>query len=146
MAGLLISGPAGSGKTALALSEKEARPEAVILDFQSIYAALLGLTRGPNGRFPERQGSDAYVMPLTEYTRRVALTGALERELFPIVTNSDGSPERRSFLLGLMGPDATEKVVDPGIRIVSERLSVEGTLSPNCKEAINRWYGRLGTL
>ena len=148
MPGLLISGPAGAGKTALALAEKEARPESVILDFQSIYAAVLGLRRDPaTGRFPERKGSDAYAMPLVEYTRRVALTGALERELFPIVTNSSGDPERRGFLLGLLGADATGKVVDPGRSVVEARLtSAEGTLSPSCKEAINRWYGKLGTL
>ena len=40
-----------------------------------------------------------------------------------IVTNSDGAPARREFLLALLGPGAEERVLDPGIDVVTERLS-----------------------
>ena len=32
----------------------------------------------------------------------------------------DGSTERRAFLLGRLGPGATEKVIDPGINVVTD--------------------------
>ena len=64
------------------------RPQAVLADFQSIYASLLALERLPNGRYPERAVLDAYAMPLTEYTRRAIITGATARQLDVITTNS----------------------------------------------------------
>ena len=63
-----------------------------------------------------------------------------------VTTNSDGSPERRALLLSRLGPGATERIIDPGLNIVTERLSVNGTLSDQCRGAIQRWYGRIGTL
>ena len=63
-----------------------------------------------------------------------------------VTTNSDGSPERRALLLSRLGPGATETVVNPGLNIVTQRLSVDGTLSEQCRGAIQRWYGRIGTL
>ncbi len=144
MAGLLISGPAGAGKSAVAREERRDHPRSVLLEFQEIYGALGGILRLPNGRFPERLPSDDYLLPLTEYTRRVAITAAQERELFTIVTNSDGQPERRRFLLSLLGPGAGERIIDPGREVVVDRLSIGGELSFQCGEAIDRWYGRLG--
>ena len=60
-----------------------------------------------------------------------------------IATNSDGSPARREYLRGLLGPGAVETVLDPGRAVVEERLSVNGVLSQQCGQAIDRWYGRL---
>ena len=122
------------------------RPQAVLADFQSLYASLLALERLPNGRYPERAVLDAYAMPLTEYTRRAIITGATARQLDVITTNSDGSPARRAELLGLLGAGATELVLDPGVSIVRDRLSVDGALSTQCEEAIGRWYNRLDIL
>ncbi len=144
MASLLLSGPAGGGKTAAArelLTERNA--PAVLIDFQAIYAHVLGIERLPNGRFPERLESDAYALALAEYTRRAMITGAVTQEVDAIVTNSDGNQTRRDFLLGLLGAGATERVVDPGRAVVEERLAVGGVLSRQCGEAIDRWYGRL---
>lgn len=145
MPGILLSGPAGAGKTS------EGRRllatlgvAAVLIDFQTILAGILGIQRDPDtGRYPERRPQDDYALPLAEYTRRALITGALLQEVFPLVTNSDGSPQRRGFLLGLLGSEAEERVIDPGIDVVMERLSFGGSLSPQCQEAINRWYGRL---
>ena len=144
MPGRLLSGPAGAGKSnrARQLLAATVAP-ALIVDFQGVYAAMLLLERDDSGRYPERQERDRHLLPLTEYTRRAMITGALARDLFPIVTNSDGSPTRRAELLGLMGPDSLEEILDPGIDVVRTRLSVNGRLSGQCQGAINRWYGRL---
>ena len=145
MPGILLSGPAGGGKT------QEGRRllatlgiAAVLIDFQTILAGLLGIQRNPvTGRYPERRPEDDYALALAEYIRRASITGALLQEVFPVVTNSDGGAQRRGFLLGLLGQDAEERVIDPGFDVVAERLAVDGELSPQCQEAINRWYGRL---
>ena len=113
---------------------------AVLIEFQEIYAALLGIRRLPSGRYPERLDSDSYALPLTEYVRRSAITAARERDIHAIVTNSDGNPERRTALLGYIGPGSSEIVVDPGRSIVEDNLSIEGELSEQCDDAINRWY------
>ena len=78
-----------------------------------------------------------------EFTRRNIIRRAQEAELYTVVTNSDGSPERRRELLALLGSDAAEEVLDPGIDVVTRRLSRGGRLSGQCEQAINRWYGRL---
>ena len=143
MAGLLISGPAGAGKSQVAREVHNEIPESVIVDFQTLYAGLLGLERLPDGRYPERLESESYAMALAEYTRRAIITGALARELFVIATNSDGDQTRRQTLLGLLGVGATERIIDPGRATVEQRLTVGITLSDQCGEAIDRWYMRL---
>ena len=82
-------------------------------------------------------------MPMVEYVRRAAITAATARDITPIVSNSDGSQERRAALLGFMGPGSRETVIDPGVQVVTERLSVEGYLDPDCRTALDRWYGRI---
>ncbi len=141
MAGLLISGPAGAGKSQRARQALATTPgPAVVIEFQELYAALLGIDRLPSGRYPERLDSEAYALPLTEYVRRAAITSARERDITPIVTNSDGLQARRTALLGFMGPGSREVVVDPGEDEVIRRLSVRGKLSEQCRTAKDRWY------
>ena len=144
MPGILVSGPAGAGKSQHARQLRaEASEPAVLIEFQEIYAMLLGLQRLDNGRYPPRLESDAFAMPMTEYLRRTAISAATARDITPIVSNSDGDPERRRALLGFMGPGSREVVVDPGLSVVTERLSVDGVLDPQCQDAISRWYGRI---
>ena len=142
MPGLLISGPAGAGKSAIAREALAgAAGPAVAADFQSIVVALLLLERGADGLYPVRPD---WVLPLAEYVRRAAITGAQNRDLFTVLTNSDGSAARRAQLLDLLGDGATERIVDPGRDVVSARLSdpATGDLSDECDGAINRWYAR----
>ena len=142
VASVLLSGPAGAGKSALAreLLAEQAGP-AVAADFQSIVVALLLLERLPNGLYPVRPD---WVLPLAEYVRRAAVTGARNREIFTVLTNSDGSEARRRFLLDQLGAGATERIVDPGRAVVAARLAdpATGELSSECEGAINRWYSR----
>ena len=148
MPNLLLSGPAGSGKTAEARRILEASTEPMVAaDFQTILAALTLLEREASGRFPPRLESQAsWLLPLTEYIRQAIIGAAQDRGVEVVTTNSDGSPERRALLLSRLGPGATERVIDPGIEVVTERLSVDGTLSDQCRDAIQRWAGRLGAL
>ena len=145
MAAILLSGPAGAGKSALAreLLEQFSEP-GVVADFQSLYAAILMLVRDGSGRFPPRLATHSHALAIAEYVRRAIMTVALENDVSIVVTNSDGDPTRRNFLLGQLGPGAVERVIDPGIEIVRERLAdVDGLLSVQCGEAIGRWFGRL---
>ena len=114
----------------------------VVADFQSILAALTLLERLPDGRYPNRNPAQAsWLLPMAEAIRQTIITIAVDREIDVVATNSDGSPERRGFLLGRLGPGAVERVIDPGIDVVTERLSVDGVLSVDCGKAISRWYG-----
>ena len=142
MPGLLLSGPAGSDKSSESRRLlRTATGPAIQADFQSIVVALLGLVRGADGTFPLRP---TWVLPLAEYVRQAVITGAQAREIFTIITNSDGDPVRRAALLERLGPGATERILDPGRDVVEARLSDEfGELSDPCASAINRWYGRL---
>ena len=143
MASILISGPAGAAKSAMARRLYEEAVElTAIADFQSIYAAITGDTRGPDGRYPLR---DNRLLPLVEYTRRSLIHGAVNRQIDVLATNSDGSSARRNFLLEQLGAGATERIVDPGRDVVSARLMDDETeeLDPECDRAIGRWYGRL---
>ena len=112
-----------------------------IVDFQSIYVALSGDVRGPDGKFPLRNEA---LLPLVEYLRRAALTASRERQIPVVATNSDGDPDRRAFLLRELGEGAQERVIDPGEAVVKARLadSATGELSSQCERAVNRWYRR----
>ena len=141
MAGTLISGPAGAGKSQRARELlAAAQAQSIVVDFQSIYSALLLLQRTPDGRYPERLESDAFVLRMAEHLRIEAINAAQASDIEVIATNSDGNPTRRNFLLGLMGVDAIEEVVDPGRSVVVSRLSRGGSLSEQCEQAIGRWY------
>ena len=94
MANLLISGPAGAGKSEAARQELAASNEpGVILEIQELYASLLGLRRDPEtGRYPERRESDAHALRLAEYLRRVGITASVARGIRVITSNSDSRP------------------------------------------------------
>ena len=142
MASVLISGPAGASKSAIARRLlAESAGLAAIADFQSVYRALTDVERDRGGRYPLRNEG---LLPLTEYVRRAIIGGAVARGITVIATNSDGDPERRAFLLGQLGTGATERVIDPGRNIVEARLSdpETGVLSPECDQAVGRWYSR----
>ena len=114
----------------------------ILVDFQELYAALVGVNRLPSGRYPERRPQDAYAIPLVEATRQTIIRTARESDLAIITTNSDGGADRRAFLLRILGPGSQERVIDPGRLVVESRLEVNGALSEQCREAVSRWYSR----
>lgn len=137
---ILLSGPAGASKSALAREIINGSEELTIAaDFQSVVAALLLLQRGPDGKYPAR---DERILPTAEYVRQAIISASISRELGLVVTNSDGNPERRRFLLDRMGEGAEERIIDPGEDVVKARLSdpVTGVLAPECTKALRRWY------
>ena len=114
----------------------------VMIDFQDLYATVLGIEREEeNGRYPERLPTQSYALPMAEAMRLRAIDVALEMELDVVLTNSSSDQTRRSFLLTRLGAGATETIIDPGIEVVTERLSVGGILSQQCSQAISRWFG-----
>ena len=142
MASILLSGPAGGAKSQEAIQLiKDSTGPTIAADFQSIVVALLQLQRGPDGRYPVRP---EWVLPLAEFVRQAAVEGAISREISVVLTNSDGSPERRDYLLKKLGPGSTEQILDPGEEVVKARLSNSktGKLSRECGKAIGRWYRR----
>ena len=144
MPDLLISGPAGANKSAAARELLSvASVPTIMIEFQDLYATVLGIRRNPEtGRYPPRRPQDAYALPMAEYLRQAAITGAITQELDIVLTNSDGDADRRQFLLGRLGPTASERIIDPGIEIVEQRLAVNGVLDPDCQRALDRWFTR----
>ena len=144
---LLISGPAGAGKSQAAARLRAESPEPTALaEHQELYAAVLGLRRDPaTGRYPERDPRDAWALPMAEYLRRVIITSGQDRGFDVITTNSDGDPERRELLVMFLGPGATEIVMDPGESIIRDRLTFGMASGPSaqCEEAMDRWFRRL---
>ncbi len=115
---------------------------AVIADFSAIYAALTMARRDADGKYPDRPTPDPLV-PLAESIRQRVILTARERDYSIIATNSDGRPDRRLYLLGLLGPGAVERVIDPGRSVVTRRLAGPAGLSEACLSAVNRWYGNV---
>ena len=145
MGNTLVSGPSGAGKSKLAREMLgQVQGHGAIVDFQAIYSAMLLLRRDPEtGRYPERDPADGHLLSMAEYVRKAMISGAREMDVEIIATNSDGSPARREYLRGLLGPGAVETVLDPGRKVVEQRLSVNGVLSQQCRDGISRWFSRL---
>ena len=146
---VLLVGPAGGGKSQAARALlAEATEPTVAADFTAILSALTLAERGPDGKYPARTARTEALLPIAEYVRRVIITAATERNIGIVATSSDGDPGRRDFLLGLLGPGAVVRTLDPGRDVVSARLSdsVTGELSDDCARAVARYYDRLNPL
>ena len=145
---VLLTGPAAGGKSQVAAALIADLPRSVVLDFQSLYAALLQQVKDDSGRYPPRLDIHEYVISLIAAIREDAIERAAEQGVTVVLTNSNGDPARRSVLLGLLrtaagGDGAREQIVDPGIRVIVERLTLPGASEPSqqCIEAADRYYG-----
>ena len=113
-------------------------------DFQSILAALLLLERLPDGRYPERLDDQQYALAMVESLRTSLVRFAIEddRPVVATISEKPGSA-RYASLLALFGGQAREQIVDPGIEVIVERLTLPGATEPSqqCKDAADRYYG-----
>ena len=86
---------------------------AVVVDFQRLYAALTGDERDPEtGRYPERQDRHSFLLPMVEYLRRTAITGAQQRTSTPssptaTATGSAGTSSWGCWVLGRLRESLT---------------------------------------
>ena len=116
--------------------------EPIAADFQSLYAALLLVSRGEDGRFPERADDAAYILGMVEYIRSTIARRALADDM-PVVATISERPDgtRYRALAALLGGAAREETIDPGVDEIVRRLGERnGTVSSQCMEAISRWY------
>ncbi len=134
-----VVGPAGGGKSQYI--EANRRPGDVLIDFTAIYVALSGVTRGADGKYPEREEGDPLV-PLTAALRNIALAHAVEQELDGFVTSASRRDVPR--LERVTGQTAT--IIDPGEQTIIARLSEvpsgggRAAIGESCATAAGRWY------
>ena len=143
---VIISGPAGAGKTERAreiIAElRAAGLEPIAADFQSIYAALLLVSRGDDGRYPERDDNAAYILGMVEYIRSTIARRALADDMPIVATISERSDGAKyKALAALLGGQVREETIDPGVDEIVGRFYENGEIPSQCREAIGRWYG-----
>ena len=138
----LVEGPAGSGKSQIVAEMLAADELDVVADLTAIWAALRGIERGPDGRYPVRTDDDPAIQSgLAAYVRTVVVRQGLRDDLDVAVTT--GTPDtavRWSEIAEESGAGFAVLTVDPGEAVVRERLTVDGVLSDECAGAIGRWY------
>ena len=139
---LLVEGPAGSGKSQLVASMLAAGELDIVADLTGLWAALRGMARGADGRYPVRTDADPAVSSgLATYLRAAAVRQGLRADLRVAV--SAGTPDmapRWAQVAEESGAAFTVRTVDPGEQVVRDRLAVDGELHPQCERAVNRWY------
>ena len=137
----LLEGPAGAGKSQVAIELLQSGAIDLMADLTAIYVALKGIERGADGKYPIRENSDP-VLQVANYVRSVVVRNALDSDLNVAV--STGTPNmavKWSEVAAERGASFSVQTIDPGIETVRERLAVDGVLSDQCESAIGRWYG-----
>ena len=143
MALVIVRGPAGGGKSQYI--ERARKPGDVLADFTAIFAAVSGVTRGPDGRYPIRTDDDPLI-PLAAWVKAAIVRQAAARGLRGYVTTSDGSAGELARLREVGASDVGAITIDPGRAVVEARLAdaETGQLHPQCSAALSRWYGPAG--
>lgn len=138
MALTIVRGPAGSGKSQYVHDALE--DGQLVADVTLLWAALRGLERDSNGRFPIRRSDD----PALHVARRLkALTVRIAQQetIGGFVTTSSSSAEATQRLIEQGAASSGIVTIDPGRRVVAARLAIDGELSAPCSRALERWYG-----
>ena len=142
---VLIEGPGGGGKSAVAERMVAAGEAAILADMTLLWAAIRGLRRDERGRFPVREGDDP-ALPVAQYLRGVAVAEGLRRGLPVVVTSAtpDMAPKWASAA-AREGATFSVRTIDPGEQLVRQRLAEFGgspdALDPECEFVVGRWYG-----
>ncbi|MDE2814301.1 MAG: hypothetical protein OXM01_14860 [Gemmatimonadota bacterium] len=144
---LLVEGPAGADKSGLIRSLLARGQLDVAIEFTELWAATRGKRRDPKtGRLPVWTADDPFVKSFFGYRlKESAVALALEQDLRVAV--SESSPhkgEKWSRLAAVKGAEFERRTIDPGPRVIKERLSIGGKLSLECKMAGDRWYASKG--
>lgn len=143
MAGKLlrVAGPAGAGKSAVAVGHLRDGGADVLIDTTALWAAVRQVGRGPDGRYPERLDTDP-ALPLLAWAKTALTREALRRGLRVLKTSSTRADRDRDRALAAdMGAEFAEEIVDPGEDVVRARLADDdGTVSPACQAAVDRWF------
>ena len=135
----VVRGPAGAAKSQYI--QENAEPGDVILDVTALWAALTGVERDENGRYPVRR-ADENGLRLALYLRAAGVRFSEEQGFGGFATTSSSSPiaVERLRERGASGPVLT---LDPGREVAERRLRDPdtGDLDPECSRALIRWYG-----
>jgi len=139
----LVEGPAGSGKSQHVADMLAAGEADVVADLTAQWAALRGVERLDDGRYPVRLDDDPVIATgLAAYMRAAVVHQGLRQGLRVVVTS--GSPDtavRWSDVAREHESPFNVVTIDPGEAVVRERLAVDGELPDQCEEAVRRWYG-----
>lgn len=115
----------------------------VVADLTSLWGAMSGAERGPDGRYPNRDDSDPLIAAgVAAYVRRTVVRQALRQDLRVAVTSgTPGTAPEYAAIAEESGATFTQRTIDPGEEVVTDRLANEdGILDPQCEQAIRRWY------
>ena len=138
----LLRGPGGGGKSALARRRLDDGDVDLQADYTALWAALRGVERGPDGRYPDRLDSDPAV-PLASYIKATVARDALRRGLRVLVTSSRRDDEAHwRDIAAAAGAEFVTETVDPGRDVIAARLAdpETGQLSAACASVLSRWY------
>ena len=145
MALTLLEGPAGSGKSQEAEAMLESGEADVLADLTAIWAALRGMRRGADGKYPVRTDDDPAIRTgLAAYIRAAVVRQSLRDGLNVIVTTaSPGMATKWEEVAAETGARFTVRTMDPGRDEAFRRLAdpETGEISDECLGALRRWYG-----
>ena len=138
----LLEGPAGSNKSAAARRMIQAGEADVVADVTPLWAALRGVERGPDGKFPVRADDDP-ALPLARYLQAAAVREGLREGRNVVVTTSRrGQAPRWQAVAAETGDELTVRTLDVDRATIAARLAGPGgELSPACQAAMARWFG-----
>lgn len=144
---LLVEGPAGANKSGLIRSLMSRGQLDIAVEFTELWAATRAKRRNPKtGRYPIWTADDPFVKSFFGHRlKEAAVSLALEQELRVAV--SESSPhksEKWARMAAVKGASFERRTIDPGPRVIKQRLSVGGKLSVECKMAGDRWYASKG--
>lgn len=141
----LIEGPPGSGKSQVAEQRVQDDENTVLIDFTAIWAALRSEKRDPaTGRYRIRKATEPYVTSKVGLQAKTALAKIALRSGMDVIatTATPGQGHKwQEVADSVPGTRLRIESHNVDINVAAGRLTVDGTMDPECKEALNRWVG-----